>query len=142
MLATCSTDKMVNLWDTYGSGNRGIGGTPVHCGSKDMGVGKLYSVGFYSSSPWLLGCAGAGKELAIWDMTREESLRNRFNGRATVTAGEVQEKLEKSSSVPAQEIFGTNTNESTIDSSSKTNSKGKKKQKKKQQKKKAHKAGR
>ena len=108
-----------------------------------MGVGKLYSLGFYSSSPWLLGCAGAGKELAIWDMTREDSLRNRFKGRSTVTAEGDPDKLEKASDVQAQDIFGRDNNGSTIDVSSKTGNTNKKKQKKKQQKKKkAHKAGR
>ena len=107
-----------------------------------MGVGKLYSVGFYSSSPWLLGCAGAGKELAIWDMTREDSLRTRFKDRGAATAEGAPNKLEKANDVQAQHIFDTDINESTIDASPKTDSKGKKKQKKKQQKKKkVHKAG-
>lgn len=47
-----------------------------------MNVGKLYSVSFYSSSPWLLGCGGSGNELALWDMTRETAVRNRFGDRA------------------------------------------------------------
>ncbi|KAL3809521.1 hypothetical protein ACHAXA_001252 [Cyclostephanos tholiformis] len=46
-----------------------------------MSVGKLYSVSFYPSSPWLLACGGSGNELAIWDMEGEDAIRNRFAGR-------------------------------------------------------------
>lgn len=81
MLATCSVDKSVTLWDTYNSTEDTATGPPQACGNKDMGVGKLYTVNFYPSSPWLMGCAGGGKELAIWDMTREISIQKRFASR-------------------------------------------------------------
>ena len=76
MLVTVSTDKTVALWDT-----QHISPSPHPCGSKDMSVGKLYSVSCYPSSPWLLACGGSGNELAIWDMEGEEAIQNRFAGR-------------------------------------------------------------
>jgi hypothetical protein len=78
MLVTCSVDKTVTLWDTQ---NVQINEAPRPCGSKDMQVGKLYTVNFYPSAPWLLGCAGSGKELALWDMSCEAAVQNRFGSR-------------------------------------------------------------
>jgi hypothetical protein len=46
-----------------------------------MGVGKLYSVSFYPSTPWLLGCGGGGNSLSIWDMSSEAAIQNRFGER-------------------------------------------------------------
>jgi WD40 repeat protein len=77
MFITCSIDKTVALWDTQSSTSP----TPQPCGSKNMSVGKLYSVSCYPSSPWLLACGGSGNELAIWDMEGEDAIRNRFAGR-------------------------------------------------------------
>lgn len=77
MLITCSIDKTVALWDT----NSPTSPTPQPCGSKDMSVGKLYSVSCYPSSPWLLACGGSGHELAIWDMESEDAIQKRFASR-------------------------------------------------------------
>jgi periodic tryptophan protein 1 len=78
MLITCSIDKTVALWDT-----QHVSPTPQSCGSKDMNVGKLYSVNCYPSSPWLMACGGSGHELAIWDMEDEEAIQNRFASRVS-----------------------------------------------------------
>ena len=61
MLATSAVDKTVTLWDTSS------GGTPRAKMNKDMKVGKLFTLNFYPSSPWLLGCAGNGKEIATYE---------------------------------------------------------------------------
>jgi hypothetical protein len=58
-----------------------------------MAVGKLYTVNWYPSSPWLLGCAGGGKEVALWDLTRETPIQKRFGDR--VTGGTVFNSLQK-----------------------------------------------
>ena len=81
LLATCAINKTVTLWDTYRNGEFSVELPPQACGNKDMNVGKLYSVSFYQSSPWLLGCGGSGKEIALWDMTRETAIQNRFGDR-------------------------------------------------------------
>ncbi len=76
MLVTCSIDKTVALWDTQNASPN-----PQPCGSKDMNVGKLYSVSCYPSSPWLLSCGGSGNALALWDMEGEDAIQNRFGSR-------------------------------------------------------------
>mmetsp|Transcript_7781 Transcript_7781/g.19301 ORF Transcript_7781/g.19301 Transcript_7781/m.19301 type:complete len:537 (+) Transcript_7781:573-2183(+) len=78
MLITCSIDKTVALWDIKNKSST----APEPCGSKDMNVGKLYSVSCYPSSPWLLACGGSGNELSIWDMEGEDAIQNRFAVRA------------------------------------------------------------
>eukprot|EP00804_Cyclotella_cryptica_P017728 CCRYP_001175-RA/>CCRYP_001175-RA protein AED:0.03 eAED:0.03 QI:87/1/1/1/1/1/4/83/651 len=78
MLLTCSIDKTVALWDTQHAP------TPQSCGTKDMNVGKLYSVSCYPSSPWLMACGGSGNELAIWDMEEEDAIQNRFAPRVSL----------------------------------------------------------
>jgi WD40 repeat protein len=80
MFITCSIDKTVALWDTHQS-STSSSTAPQPCGSKEMSVGKLYSVSCYPSSPWLLACGGSGNEIAIWDMEGEEAICNRFASR-------------------------------------------------------------
>lgn len=95
MLVSCSVDKTVTLWDTKDHS------PPQACGSKDMAVGKLYTVNFYPSSPWLLGCAGGAKEIALWDLTREAPIQKRFGDR--VKGGTVYKALEETTE--KQEAF-------------------------------------
>lgn len=83
MMVTCSINKTVTLWDTN---NVVIDKStkfspPKPCGSKDMCAGKLYAVGFYPSSPWLLACGGSGNLLSLWDLSSEEAIHKRFRGR-------------------------------------------------------------
>jgi len=80
MLATCAIDKTVALWDTQHAGSS-PDSKPIPCGNKDMNVGKLYSVAFYQSSPWLVGSGGSGNQLALWNLESEEVFRNRFGDR-------------------------------------------------------------
>ena len=135
MLVSCSVDKTVTLWDTQNAMNS----QPHACGSKDMEVGKLYTVNFYPSSPWLLGCAGGGKEIALWDMTREAPIQKRFGDR--VSGGKVFK--EEESGTNKQEAFNDMMNNS---SKQETQEPSKTQKKKKKQgngkKKKAHKVGR
>jgi periodic tryptophan protein 1 len=88
LMVTCSTDKTVSLWDTYSSvesqpasSTRPHVTAPRLCGSKDMCSGKLYTVAFYPSHPWLLGCGGSGNQLALWDLSDEGPIQKRFGGR-------------------------------------------------------------
>ena len=84
MLITCSIDKTVALWDTNSIQNN----KPHQCGSKDMNVGKLYSVSCYPSTPGLLACGGGGNELAIWDFLGEDAIQKRFKNRMNGGEGE------------------------------------------------------
>jgi periodic tryptophan protein 1 len=84
LMVTCSIDKTITLWDVHqngGGGNASMVPTPKPCGTKDMCVGKLYTVGFYPSAPWLLACGGSGNELALWDLSEEVSIQEQFRGR-------------------------------------------------------------
>mmetsp|Transcript_9702 Transcript_9702/g.28901 ORF Transcript_9702/g.28901 Transcript_9702/m.28901 type:complete len:595 (-) Transcript_9702:2368-4152(-) len=78
MMATSSVDKTVTLWDTMGN-------SPTHSPTakmnKDMKVGKLFTLNFYPSSPWLMGCAGGSKEIAIWDMAQDDTIQKCFGDR-------------------------------------------------------------
>ena len=133
MLATCAVDKTVTLWDTYNESGSFAEAPPRACGNKDMGVGKLYTVNFYPSAPWLLGCGGGGKELALWDMSRERAVQNRFAKRAGLIAtipNENDEMTMNSEAVPAPT------------EKSKTQSVSKKKKDRNKKKKKVHRAAR
>lgn len=143
MLVTCSVDKTVTLWDTQNA----INSQPQICGNKDMGVGKLYTVNFYPSSPWLLGCAGGGKEIALWDMTREVAIQKRFGDR--VSGGIVYNEKQQDDSTDKQEAFDAMMNNSSKQETSSVpgdSNNGQKKKKTKKlgnnKKKKAHRAGR
>ena len=95
LMVTCSVDKSVTLWDancaqsTTGKGQSLL--PPKSCGSKDMCSGKLYTVGFYPSSAWLLGCGGSGNLLALWDLSREATIQNRFRPRMENSEGVLAE---------------------------------------------------
>lgn len=139
LMVTCSVDKTVTLWDTQGA-------QPHACGSKDMQVGKLYTVNFYPSSPWLLGTGGDGKEIALWDLTREVPIQKRFGDR--LTGGTVYNPLNEEEAEEKQEAFDammSASSQSEKSSEEQLKSKKNKNNKKKPgsgKKKKAHKAGR
>lgn len=78
-MATCAVDKTVALWDAHCIESES--NNPKACGVKDMAVGKLYSVSFYPSAPWLLGCGGSSGDLALWDMSQEMAIQSTFGDR-------------------------------------------------------------
>ena len=88
LMATSSVDQTVALWDAHTIDS--TSGRLKACGSKDVKVGKLYSVSFYPSKqqPWLLTAAGGSTEISVWDLTREKTIRDAFAGRRTGYGGE------------------------------------------------------
>jgi len=137
MLATSAVDKTVTLWDTSS------GGTPRAKMNKDMKVGKLFTLNFYPSSPWLLGCAGNGKEIAIWDMTEDAAVQKSFGGRALVdttntTASESETPQKEETKTIFDEVMESNSKSKDVSVEKKTSTSKKKKKKKK----KVHRAGR
>lgn len=143
MLATCSVDKTVTLWDTYNEAEKLTNGPPKAKMNKDMKVGKLYTLNFYPSSPWILGCAGGGMEMALWDMTRDEHVQKCFGGRTTDNAQTVDSSAEEKKD--AFDAMMTNKSESNTvspETPSKSSSAGKKNKDKSKKKKKVHRAGR
>ncbi|KAG7362947.1 WD-40 repeat-containing protein [Nitzschia inconspicua] len=141
MLATCSVDKTVTLWDTYDAEQKLSNGPPKAKMNKDMRVGKLYTVNFYPSSPWLLGCAGGAKEIALWDMSHDDNVQRCFGGRSGIGAKNVQsehaagEKQEAFDAMMTPTASSQPTKEANAEKSST-------KSKKKNKNKKVHKAGR
>ncbi len=137
MLATCAIDKTVKLWDTSKDGN------PICCGTKDMDVGKLYTCSFYMSSPWLMGCGGAGGKIALWDLEHEKVISERFSSRQSSTQQEQEQSME-AQSVDLEAIRIANNNndnnnkEDVKEDSTSTKSKKKKKKKPNSKKKKVH----
>jgi periodic tryptophan protein 1 len=127
MFASCAIDKTVAVWDTLNI----IDGKPFSCGNKDMNVGKLYSLGFYPSSPWLLGCAGSGNLLALWDMSSENAFKSRFGerlGEKHLEGHENRENAEQDfEAIMAAQAEATKTLQHTKDSKKKQKGKGKKK---------------
>jgi periodic tryptophan protein 1 len=89
LMATCSVDKRVTLWDSHHADGGAFSNTPPRpCGSKDMCAGKLYTVKFYPSEPWLLACGGTGNQLSIWHIDSEEAVLRRFGDRVSQQADE------------------------------------------------------
>ena len=52
LLLTCSTDKMLKLWDI-------AGGKPSLVATNNPQIGAVFSAGFAPSVPYLVGCAGS-----------------------------------------------------------------------------------
>lgn len=138
MMATAALDQTVTIWDTLNQLNE----TPKAKVNKDLKVGKLFTLNFYPSSPWLMGCGGGGKEIAIWDMTRDETIQKCFGDRTKASFDKPKDDLDKEHSKTAadavmedgsgKQVRETNFERKTSSSSSK---------KKKKKKKKAHRAG-
>lgn len=88
MLATCGNDECVVFWDAYSKGNAPTANKPpTQCGTKKMCVGRLFTVGFYPSSAWLLSCGGSGNEVALWDLSSESVIQSRYKREGTVVYG-------------------------------------------------------
>ena len=134
MFATSAVDKTVTLWDTTN------GGTPRARLNKDMKVGKLFTVNFYPSSPWLLGCGGGGKEIAIWDMKEDSTVQKCFGGRAILNAS-TSGAVETGTAEPTESILDSVMTPDSKSTDAKVEKKSSNK-KKKNKKKKVHRAGR
>jgi WD40 repeat protein len=147
MLATCSVDKTVTLWDTHFNQSDTIGPPKIKM-NKDMKVGKLYTLNFYPSSPWLLACAGGAKELALWDMTRDDQVQKCFGGRTLerVVTDETNEADKTLDDASKKEAFNAMMSIEVATSEKKeenlTKDPTSKKKKDKGKKKKVHRAGR
>jgi periodic tryptophan protein 1 len=68
LLATCSTDEYVKLWDIA------TGASPTLVGYKKMTMGELFSLSFYKDIPWVLAAGGSKGELAVWDTEENEKV--------------------------------------------------------------------
>jgi WD40 repeat protein len=141
MMATCALDKTVTIWDTFNSSIDKSSILPPKAKiNKDMKVGKLFTLNFYPSSPWLLGCGGGAKEIALWDMTQDTTIQKIFGGRTKIPTkndvkdDETREKEENEkkqifdsmmksddSNAPTKSISDTETKKSSSSSKKKKN---------------------
>ncbi|CAM9270952.1 unnamed protein product [Chrysoparadoxa australica] len=83
MLATCSDDKTVKIWDTLGMSGA-VAAEPIAC--KAMAVGRLFGVKWYPGTPFLLASGGSKGHLALWHADEEDAVRAKFGGRAEAGA--------------------------------------------------------
>lgn len=85
MMATCSVDEYVKIWDIAHNG----GTEPKLISYKKLSMvnklssyfimqGELFSVSFYKDIPWVLAAGGSKGEVAVWDTEENEILAAHF----------------------------------------------------------------
>lgn len=75
MMATCSVDEYVKVWDISANG----GADPKLVGHKKMAtMGELFSLSFYKDIPWVLAAGGSKGEVAVWDTEESEAISTHF----------------------------------------------------------------
>jgi WD40 repeat protein len=75
MLATCSLDEHIKIWDI--ANNNGT--EPKMIGHKKTTMGELFSLSFYKDIPWVLAAGGSRGEIAIWDTEESEKISSHFS---------------------------------------------------------------
>ncbi|CAG8467046.1 8973_t:CDS:2 [Ambispora gerdemannii] len=73
-LVTGSPDKMVKVWDVKNL-------KPNMVTSRDLDVGKIFSLQFCPDSPFQLAVAGSNGSVYIWDISTNAGVRHVFEGR-------------------------------------------------------------
>jgi periodic tryptophan protein 1 len=71
ILATGSADKTVKLWDVSGA-------APALLATKDMDIGKVFSVKFSPDSATLLAAGGSKGKLGVWNTLEQEAMQARM----------------------------------------------------------------
>lgn len=99
LLATCSTDKKVKLWDVRGN-------TPSLVAQEDLQVGACFTLGFCPSQPFLLAAGGAKGLVSIWDLLTSGPFAQRYGNeiRQLQQTGQVKvdaSKVEKAEAAAA-----------------------------------------
>ena len=72
MMATCSLDEHVKIWDIGNSSE------PKLISYKKMGMGEMFSLSFYKDIPWVLAAGGSKGEVAVWDTEENEKIAQHF----------------------------------------------------------------
>jgi len=78
LLATCSPDKSVRLWDLES------GGIPKNVASKTMSAGALFDCSFDMNDPFMLAAGGDEGLLALWDVADESKIEQIFKNRTSL----------------------------------------------------------
>jgi periodic tryptophan protein 1 len=71
LMATCSTDKTVKLWDISGA-------EPRELVAQNCGAGALFCCGFAPDSPCLLAAGGDTGEITFWDVRQQDQVQAAF----------------------------------------------------------------
>ena len=71
MMATCSLDEHIKIWDINGS-------EPKLIGHRKTTMGELFSLSFYKDIPWVLASGGSRGEVAIWDTEENDKVAEHF----------------------------------------------------------------
>lgn len=79
MLASSSIDRSVTIYDVQ-SYSKSTKQLPPSF-QKDMNVGKLFTLNFYPSSPWLIGCGGSQNDIALWNLDSDPMIMKHFQSR-------------------------------------------------------------
>jgi periodic tryptophan protein 1 len=95
MMATCSVDEYVKIWDISNNG----GTEPKLSGYKKMStMGELFTVSFYKDIPWVLAAGGSKGEVAVWDTEESEGISKTFGGsidKSTLVETPIEEEEEE-----------------------------------------------
>jgi len=71
LLTTCSTDKIIKLWDLNS-------GKPSLLAQHSPQVGAIFACGFSPSVPYLVAAAGSKGTVAVWDIMSESVVRDKY----------------------------------------------------------------
>jgi|TARA_B110000977_G_scaffold87188_1_gene116031 periodic tryptophan protein 1 len=74
LLITCSTDKMLKLWDIADH-------KPSLIATNNPQIGAVFTAGFAPSVPYLVGCAGSKGEVAVWDILTDVAVAEGLYGK-------------------------------------------------------------
>lgn len=72
MMATCSLDEYVKIWDIASAPQ------PKLVGYRKMGMGELFSLSYYKDIPWVLAAGGSRGEVAVWDSEENDKVKEHF----------------------------------------------------------------
>jgi periodic tryptophan protein 1 len=109
MLATCSIDKTVKVWDVQAV-QQSVSGQNTHhkdlqpkcIAYKTMNVGKLMSVRYSHDDPFLLATGGDKGVVAIWESDELETIRGHFESRIVAKKSAYAELVTLSSETAGQ----------------------------------------
>lgn len=84
-MVTCSTDKLIKIWDYKNN-------QPSMVLSRNFDLGQLFSVSFNKHQPTTLVMGGSKGEPTVWEFGSNQGVRRCFKDRKQEFNAEVKEK--------------------------------------------------